>query len=735
SDHTASVTIPSGGSGTLVLNSANSSEYVRSEANIIQYAEQTREFTLEFSSSYPTVSTQTNFTCNANINSSCNAYYDGSSINFYRAGGGCGNTGAYAIVAHEYGHHLVNTAGSGQNEYGEGTGDVIGVLMSLEPRLGLGFYQGNCVSGIRDADNNCTYSASGCSSCGSQIHSCGQLLSGMVWDTIENLLDAGKSNDIISDVFINSILLHNGSSINSAITIDWLTLDDDNGNINDGTPNYIEINDACSVHGLPGPDLDFLTFTFPGGLPDSLDPATGASFDVNVSGVSASPIAGSGTITYRVDGSSWTTTDMSGSGNNYTAQLPGAECGAMVDYYVSADASNGQTYSSGTYSVLAASDLIIAFDDDFDTNQGWTVVNDASTIDGFWTRGVPEGSGRGAPDSAASGSNCYATDNVSGNSDVDDGCTTLVSPVMDASAPGSTLSYSRWYDNTGSGTGADPNNDFFVIDVSNDGGSTWTNLETIGPVAQSTGGWYSVSFLIADHIIPTDEFQVRFSACDLNAGSIIEAAVDLVVVEAVECEEVEVPGNDLCANPLEVFSGAGIDFTTENATESGPSVPLGCSNSNGPEVFADVWFSYTAACTGPTRFSLCDTTNFDDRMVIYQGPDCPSEGTSVVGCADNVCGSSSSVEIFAIEGFEYLVRVGSPDGSTGTGMMMVACEPVGEPCPADLNGDGQVDGGDIGLLLVDFGANGGPADLNDDGTVDGGDLGVLLAAFGPCSTP
>ena len=142
SDHTASVTIPSGGTGTLILNNGNSSEYVRSETNVIYGAEEVRNFTLNYNSSYPTINSQTNFTCNANLNSSCNAYYDGSSINFYRAGGGCGNTGAAAIIHHEYGHHLVAVAGSGQGEYGEGTGDCMGVLITGEHRLGPRFLPG-----------------------------------------------------------------------------------------------------------------------------------------------------------------------------------------------------------------------------------------------------------------------------------------------------------------------------------------------------------------------------------------------------------------------------------------------------------------------------------------------------------------------------------------------------------------------------------------------------------------
>jgi hypothetical protein len=56
---------------------------------------------------------------------------------------------------------------------------------------------------------------------------------------------------------------------------------------------------------------------------------------------------------------------------------------------------------------------------------------------------------------------------------------------------------------------------------------------------------------------------------------------------------------------------------------------------------------------------------------------------------------------------------------------------VGFTCNGDLNGDGTVDGADLGLLL---GAWGGPgaADLNGSGSVDGADLGLLLGAWGPC---
>jgi hypothetical protein len=58
---------------------------------------------------------------------------------------------------------------------------------------------------------------------------------------------------------------------------------------------------------------------------------------------------------------------------------------------------------------------------------------------------------------------------------------------------------------------------------------------------------------------------------------------------------------------------------------------------------------------------------------------------------------------------------------------------IGAPNPADLNGDGVVDGADLGLLVGMWGDCGSafcPADLNGDGVVDGADLGVLLGAWG-----
>ena len=49
---------------------------------------------------------------------------------------------------------------------------------------------------------------------------------------------------------------------------------------------------------------------------------------------------------------------------------------------------------------------------------------------------------------------------------------------MDATGGEAFVSYYCWYDNTGAGQGAAPGADVFLVEISNDDGSTWSTLES-----------------------------------------------------------------------------------------------------------------------------------------------------------------------------------------------------------------------------------------------------------------
>jgi hypothetical protein len=72
------------------------------------------------------------------------------------------------------------------------------------------------------------------------------------------------------------------------------------------------------------------------------------------------------------------------------------------------------------------------------------------------------------------------------------------------------------------------------------------------------------------------------------------------------------------------------------------------------------------------------------------------------------------------------------DGSNNTEVDRVQIRVVEPGCPEDLDGDGDVDISDLGILLAAFEVNDG-GDIDGDGDTDISDLGALLAAFEqPC---
>jgi hypothetical protein len=285
----------------------------------------------------------------------------------------------------------------------------------------------------------------------------------------------------------------------------------------------------------------------PGGAPPTIPPNTPTTIQVRVVEGSEEYIEDTATMYYRFDDGPFQAIPLTHvSGDTFEVTLPAAGCDDEPEYYFSAEGTvSGEVFAPPTAPTdVFTSDVgefFVYFEDDFQTDTGWTVENSPGLADGAWERGLPAGFGdRGDPPTDYDGSGfCYLTDNVDGNSDVDDGTTYLISPVIDLDGLDADIRYALWYTND---FGGDPDNDYFRVHVTNNG-VDWVLAQEFGP--ESTAGWNEESFLVSDFVTPTATVQVRFAASDEGAGSVVEAAVDAFRVDSFAClsEEIMIVGS------------------------------------------------------------------------------------------------------------------------------------------------------------------------------------------------
>ncbi len=276
------------------LFNASPAEFNTAQVNGFIHTTLVRQFVLGIDASYPFFIDQ--MLCVVNRNDGfCpgNAWYNGTSINFCRVSGSSPNTAYASVVYHEYGHHIVDSGHPfATGDYHEGLSDVTTSLLMDTPCLGRGFLGGNGC--LRSANNSVNYPCSGAS------HTCGQVISGAFWGLRNELVFTEPSDylDIARSLYLASILLQ-PSGITPAITIDVLTLDDDNGDLSDGTPHYAEICAGFGAKNLNCPPP--LSFEYPDGRPSSVLPNQDTTFGVNVVSQGGTPISGSGRFFYSLD--------------------------------------------------------------------------------------------------------------------------------------------------------------------------------------------------------------------------------------------------------------------------------------------------------------------------------------------------------------------------------------------------------------------------------------------------
>jgi len=261
------VVTPPGPADFLHRDTASPPELVLAELNAYQHVNELRDLLLTYLPDYPVISEQLNFPVTVNHTDSitCDrtggAWYDNDStirsINFCPETAERANTAFGGIIHHEYGHHIIDMGGSNQSEYGEGMADAIAMLVSKDPRIAVGYYAGDCDRPLRHAENDCQYSETDCSSCGSGIYECGAVLTGTIWDIWQELdvTEPATSDELIRSLVLSSIPMHTGDAIDPSIAVDFLTLDDDDELIENGTPHYAEICAGFARHGMDCPPV------------------------------------------------------------------------------------------------------------------------------------------------------------------------------------------------------------------------------------------------------------------------------------------------------------------------------------------------------------------------------------------------------------------------------------------------------------------------------------------------
>ncbi|MCB9170213.1 MAG: T9SS type A sorting domain-containing protein [Flavobacteriales bacterium] len=503
---------------------------------------------------------------NVDVGGNCNAYYDGSSINFYAEGNDCQSYALIGeVVYHEYGHgindnYYQSLGGNWINgAMGEGYADLWALSITEDPILAEGSSLTNPDDYIRryDVDPK-VYPVD----LVGEVHADGEIIAGAWWDTYVLL---GNDMNAMFGLFIEAYagLQATAADGNEGqafrdVLLDALQADDDDGDITNGTPNGNAIVEAFGIHGitlLSNAEIQHTPVTTGTGgnaIPVAADLVLTFPFTSYVQDLE---------LHYTIDHTGiWSTVPlMNTGGSTYEASIPGQPIGTVVGYYLGVldifqqlsgvlPVGAAQEDPNVPYYILVGYDLQATEDcDEVNELGNWqTGIPSDNATTGEWELTIPIPSygtvgdpstivQTGSPHTPG-GELCFVTGNglnassALGDNDVDGGTTTLMSDAIDLSQMDNpTFTYWRWYVNNPP-SGANPGMDWWQTFISNNDGASWVPVEE---TRTSDRSWRRMAFRVQDYVTPTSTVRIKFNASDsihigeyLDGGSLVEAAVD-----------------------------------------------------------------------------------------------------------------------------------------------------------------------------------------------------------------
>ncbi len=484
----------------------------------------------------------------ANVNiggQTCNAFFSGNAVNYYRRGGGCIDMSTMAsVVTHEYGHGITDwiyyPVQVGCNMI-EAFPDIRAMYHTGISTIGTG-YRGPGTK-IRDGENLLTWQQAldSCPTGGynaGECHCKAQVTMGAMWKMFKNYRDRyGAEIGWAKAESTMHFSMYGKPYTPAQYLVDVLQEDDDDGNLNNGSPNWEQICSAFAIHGLDCPAITEYVTIVHAPYGDTVNDTTPYAIAATITATGDVLDPDDLWVYYTVNGGAWNSVAMvpSGPPDEYAADIPPQALMSYVEYYIRASGMGGAVAYDPPNApqdrhLFVVGTLEVAFEDDMETDLGWEIVNDAD--DGFWVLDDPNGTWDGSepvnPEDDASpapGVKCYFTGQGEPGGppylgDLDGGCTTLITPVIDGSMTNYVrVKFARWFYNDHS-----PDSDALTVELSTDGGTTWTALKEIRGIQNE---WIEDTFhLKASEYDLTSEMQLRFRACDENQYSWTEAAVD-----------------------------------------------------------------------------------------------------------------------------------------------------------------------------------------------------------------
>lgn len=393
-----------------------------------------------------------------NVSTTCYAFYDGQ-LQFGQEGDGCNDLGRIADVSyHEWGHafHQASLeAGVVDGTMGEGIGDLVAALQTLDPIIAPSFWTDG--RWLREIDTDRVYPED----IEDNIHRDGVIFAGAAWDLFGLLQETygepadakGRAWDVTSGLLADAIKA--GPTLDSAYD-EFVVADDDDGDLGNGTPHLCELVEAFGRHGL-GP----LGAAFPAILEHDAPGNQPADMEIAIDGSVTSMAPGCVEVeTVEVDamwstdaGATWEAAPMTLDDEAWSGAMPALPAGTVVQYYIVARSAGGDQINLpdapwAPYTFYVG-DLVPVACEDFSTDDG-SFSHEASAGAGEaddWQFGAPVGLA-GDPDRAFSGANVWGNDLGTGD---DDGAyppsvvnRLYTEPLDLGSLPRVVIQYRRW---------------------------------------------------------------------------------------------------------------------------------------------------------------------------------------------------------------------------------------------------------------------------------------------------